>query len=401
MFDEDGPPPPDPQFPVQTDVQEDGTPGHPDALEPADEADEADDSSPARAPASPAERSDLFTDYPYERTTERRDVIPKLMPAWQVHLFSGASGSGKTTLAAQLLAAISRGEPFFDWQPRKVSFIGVLAADREWGDHRQWFEEAGIGDVPAHSLVDDPARGLAWVRQFRGRRHMLFRELVKALAQQHLGQDSLPPDSLLLLDPVSLFLGGELNHYDRVFQHMLDMNQYALQNQVTVLAIAHAAKQKADKRERYTRPQDRVAGSTAQTACAGTTFHLAPPSETEEDWAELTAVPHHAQAATLRLDRGHRGLFVPVPDEQQTRLQQRALETKLAIADYIEAQTADVSDGSEVGVSSAAIQEWARQHLNLKRSATFKHLSQLKEDRLAEPVPGKRGRWRRTLPKES
>lgn len=413
MFNDDGPPPPDPMFPldIQEEVQDDGTPGHHDAREEAeedaldnfdidgdlpddDEPDEPDEDAPATS-SSPGARASTFADYPYEDPGPRRDIIPGVMPAWQVHLFSGASGSGKTTLAAQLLAAIYHGEPFFDWQPRSVPFIGVLAADREWGDHRQWFVEAGIGDVPAHSLVDDETRGLAWVRQFRGKRHMLFRELAKALAQQHCGHDYLPPDSLLLLDPVSLFLGGELNHYDRVFQHMLDMNQFALKYKVTILAIAHAAKQKADKRERYTRPQDRVAGSTAQTACAGTTFHLAPPSECEESWSELTAVPHHAPASTMRLDRGSKGLFIPVPDEQKTRLQDRAQAARMALYDEIATQTTQQQEqGQDLGVTTAQLLQWAATSLSLKRTAVFTHLAQLKEDGLIEPVLGQRGWWR-------
>lgn len=338
---------------------------------------------------APAEEAPIEEE---EEATEDDDVIADILPAWQVHLFSGASGAGKTTLIAQLCAAIVREERFFSWTPRAVPFMGVIASDRVWRDHRKWFDVAGIGDIPAYSFIDDRSRSAEWLQKFRGHRDKLLPEFLKALAQKHLGRDDLPEDSLIVLDPVSLFLGGDLNHYDRVFTHMAAISKLADQRKITFIAVAHAGKQKADKKERYTRPQDRVGGSTAQTACAGTTLHLAPPTETEQDWSELSAVPHHAQDTLLRLERGPGGLFVQVPDVMATQEESRALQAAMSFASHL--PTGEELSTTEVLAVAEAC--------GVKRSSMFSYLKILEERGVIQKLG--RGKWMRVgslLPSES
>lgn len=242
------------------------------------------------------------------------DLIEKYYPAAQVHIFSGASGAGKTALLSQLLTALHRGEPWLGkWPTRKPAYVGIIVTDRRWSDHEQWFTKAGYPEIPHYSLVDDPDFDAS---RFRGKnpsdRFLLFNEAVYRLC------GGIPArDSVIAVDVLAPYLGGNLNDYNTVYSHMIEFNRYTRENQCTIFGVVHAGKQKSDPGQRYTRPQDRILGSTAQTACAGTTFHLSPPEETSADpkaekvWSTLSMVPHHTVAVDLRLKRDDVGLFVP------------------------------------------------------------------------------------------
>lgn len=256
-----------------------------------------------------------------------QDIIPAYLPACQVHLFSGASGAGKTALTFSLLQALATQTTFLGMKARTPAFVGYVAADRTWNDHRIWLQTVGLSDLPYYSIVDDRhVTGEALrSRKFGNRFQLLKRCIAGMLVKQCLASpfDSvdvalrkLPKDAFIVVDPISVFLGGDLLKYDLVFTHMLDLSQFCIEYQCTIFGIAHAGKQKNDPSQRYTRPQDRIVGTTAQTGCAGTTMHLAPESETGKPWYEFAIVPHHAEAKGLKLRRKSNGLFEHISDEE-------------------------------------------------------------------------------------
>lgn len=200
---------------------------------------------------------------------------------------------------------------------------------------------------------------------------------------------SLPVDSLLVVDPISLFIGGDLNKYDTVFSHMVDLNQFCIRYSCTILGIAHAGKQKSDPAQRYTRPQDRIVGTTAQTGCAGTVFHLSPPSETQEDWSEFAYVPHHAAAASVRLNRDTNGLFVAVSPTTPSRQEQKKVDKALKFASKVLELLPE--DHSPIAVT-ILVDSAKTRHL-LSRAQTYKHLQALLDLGLAESPT--RGYWAR------
>ncbi len=79
-----------------------------------------------------------------------------------------------------------------------------------------------------------------------------------------------------------------------------------------MIGTAHAAKQKADKNERYLRPQDRILGSTALFGYTDTQMYLAAPDETGSKDGVYTFFwnPHHAPPAAFPLTRDSEGRFV-------------------------------------------------------------------------------------------
>lgn len=261
------------------------------------------------------------------------DIIPGIFPAAEVHLLSGASGVGKTAMIADMASRISRGQPVLGeiFVPRPPKFLGFIAADRTWKDHQQWFELVGLPDISHYSLINDlqGVTGKKLRARTKGDRFDLFCQSVDKLCK-----GDPPHDSLIFVDPISLFLGGNLIDYDRVYSYMVDLSQYCIKFGITLLGLCHTSKQKGDAKQRYSRPQDRINGTTAQTGCAGTVFHLAPPSEVDNPWYEFTWVPHHAPSETIKLIRDSQGLFASydgpeITEEVKAKVTARSLREQI------------------------------------------------------------------------
>jgi len=257
---------------------------------------------------------------PPPRTPTPEPLIPNILPAGQVHLLSGASGVGKTVLYLQLLRTAFTGIAFLGLQLRRPRFVGVIASDRPGDDHLRWINllEIASSNLAFYSLVDDKALNYRKLHSYLDEhvkangRFELFEYAIDRLLSSA-GLRSLPHDSLIVLDPYAVFMGSNLNDYARVFTHMFALNQWCYAFGCTILGIAHAGKQSKDPRQQYARPQDRILGSTAQTSCAGTTLHLAPPTETRRSHYELCLVPHHAESTSVSLSRAQDGTFQPAP----------------------------------------------------------------------------------------
>lgn len=229
------------------------------------------------------------------------DPIPKLLPFGSICTFSGASGVGKTAFLATLVGQLQRGESVFGHQTNPPPAIGVLACDRPWRDHRAWFEKAGVIDLPHYSLRD---HDYAWevLRDWR-KTPAVFGSLVDAI--------QLPPGSLLIVDPVSLFIAGRLMDYKDMAIGLGLLDQQLKPRQLTMLGIFHVSKQKTGNQDRYLRPQDRILGSAALIGYSETAFYLLSPEEAGKPHYEFGYVAHQLPAATFSYKRNDEGIFVP------------------------------------------------------------------------------------------
>ena len=231
------------------------------------------------------------------------DPLPLVIPAGGITLLSGAPNVGKTALLAGLCKSFRDGTPIFGHQPNPLPAIGVICADRGWARGAGvWFERAGYPEIRYYSMADDPSFDPRCLRR-RFERTQRLAEFVDRL--------QLPPGSLVVVDPIALFLGGTLNDYDTCAVACHEIRVMLRARGLTLVAAAHSAKLKQDKRERYVRVQDQILGSTAILGFSDTQMYLASPDETGERTYTLAWNSHLAPAEFFTLARTDTGLFVP------------------------------------------------------------------------------------------
>jgi hypothetical protein len=224
------------------------------------------------------------------------------MPFGSISTLSGASGVGKTAFLATMIKAWQDRADLFGFKTNPPPAIGVLACDRPWRDHAKWFEKAGCAPFPHFSLRDEEYN---W-EQLRDSKTVAatFGKLIDLLA--------LPPTSLVIVDPISLFIPGRLFDYKDVAIGMGQIDGELKRRHLTALGIFHVGKQKANATDRYARPQDRILGSTALIGYSETAFYLLDPAECGRRNYEFGIVSHQAKPISLYYDRDPAtGLFVP------------------------------------------------------------------------------------------
>jgi len=261
------------------------------------------------------------------------DLIPRIFTTGSLNLLAGASGVGKTALAASLARAFRDGTPIFGHAVNKPPAVGYINGDRSW-EHGAgyWLAEAGCSDLLHYSMKDDPQFNPRSLRQ--GRTVCLTR-LIDRL--------QLPPYSVVFIDPLSMFF-GDLNRYEECAQTISEIQYALLPRQLTAMGLMHSVKLKADKRERYLRPQDSILGSAALFGYCDTQCYLASPQETGRPYYAFTLHPHLAPLQTFFLTRDAAGLFIPYDGFDDKNLQ--AL-LALIPPDYTEIDRPELAERAE------------------------------------------------------
>lgn len=240
------------------------------------------------------------------RTAETISPIPVLLPAGGVTILSGATGIGKTAFVAGVVKAIIEGKDKFLGCPvfPTAKKVGLICTDRDWQESRYWYDKAGVEEgerFKAYCLQDD--YGIQWRRFVRPENHVqLFCEALDEL--------TLPPHSVVVVDPISPFLGSNLGDYTKTFAAVAPLNQTLKKRKLTAIGLHHVMKMKKDKTERYVRPQDRILGSTAIASFTNTQIYVVGPEETEKPYYLVGYVPHNAKGKEFKFDRDEEGRFI-------------------------------------------------------------------------------------------
>lgn len=230
------------------------------------------------------------------------DPLPHILPLTGISLLAGAPNVGKTALLAGFLRDFRDGRQILGTvTPRPVAGIGFINADRGWERGAGWWlGKVGYADIPQYSMADDTSFNPKRLRNRRDRVDILA-GFIDAL--------KLPPYSLIGVDPIALFLGGNLLNYDDCAVACHEIRAYLRERHYTMIATAHSSKIKADRKERYLRLQDQILGSTAIFGFTDTQMYLASPQETGKPYYVFLWHPHTAPAATFQLEQNDEGLF--------------------------------------------------------------------------------------------
>jgi hypothetical protein len=229
------------------------------------------------------------------------DPIPGIIRFGSVNLLAGASGVGKTCLITALLAQLRVGDTIFGHTTNPPVSIGYICADRGGETAQYWLDKAGSPQIEFYSLSDDPAFLPAKLRN---------KAQLVAILDSCLALLKLPPGSLVVIDPVALFMGGNLNDYQVCAIAMIEIRRLCTKRGLTLIGLAHAGKQKNDRKDQYRRLQDRILGSSALLGYGDTQMYLASPEETGEKFYTFLWHPHSAPPEVFPLDRDEEGRFV-------------------------------------------------------------------------------------------
>lgn len=223
------------------------------------------------------------------------------MPYGSISTLSGASGVGKTAFLAGMVKTWQDSGELFGLKTTMPPQIGMLACDRPWRDHQAWFDRAGCTPFPHFSLRDEAYNWEALRDSKQVPR--VFGGLVDSL--------KLAPGSLLIVDPISLFIPGRLFDYKDVAIGLGLLDAELKKRFLTTLGVFHVAKQKGNKNERYMRPQDRILGSSALIGYSETAFYLISPDEAERRTYEFGIISHQLKGTAYQYTRNDKGLFIP------------------------------------------------------------------------------------------
>lgn len=310
------------------------------------------------------------------------DPLPPVLNQSTLNLLAGASGVGKTSLIAYMAACLVHGRPLLGHQPTAVPAVGYLGADRPWkGDTELWFRAVGLSDIPHYSLVED--------RSFHTSRFSHAKPGTAAdIFEEHVRTMALPPGSVLFVDPIALYIGGDQNHYTKVAMGCINIQRVIQDLQLCVVGVDHSSKQKGDNDNRYTRLQDRISGSMAKLGYSATQMYLAGPEEMGEDCHTFLWNPHHAPSQTFKLKQDpETGLFRPVGDDT-------VVGTPITLPDAVLSFYASLPD---VPFSSFSIVQSCGDAYD--RATVFRYLKQLKDAGLI--IQPKHGFWQKTPPATS
>jgi hypothetical protein len=231
------------------------------------------------------------------------DPIPGIIPFGSICTLAGASGVGKTALYAGWIADWLDGRPICGHPTNRPVEIGIIVGDRRWQSHRQWLEVAGVAvRVKYYSLRDDDS--FPW-------NELRLWPKVAELFTRALDKLNLAPGSLVIVDPLALWLAGRVNDYKDVAIGLGVLDRCLKPRQLTMIGVFHQSKQIADKSQQYARPQDKILGSAATIGFSDTAMYLLGPEDLGEPWYGFGWVPHNAKAETFEFVRNAWGLFIP------------------------------------------------------------------------------------------
>lgn len=215
------------------------------------------------------------------------DPIPGIIPFGTLTIFAGAPAVGKTTMLVDWMRRWKDGRPIWGHptHPPPGGFYYV-AADR--GQTAEQFH-AKVGfseDVHFYSVVsaDSGIDHTNFHKDAHGAQ--LLTSTIVAMNPQ--------PGSHLFIDPLApLFITGNQNRSRDVAASLVGLSRIIEERQINITGVCHFAKQKANKNDRYTRPQDRISGSGAFSGFSDTQIFLVDPEPPHQPYYVLGWNPRH------------------------------------------------------------------------------------------------------------
>lgn len=244
-------------------------------------------------------------------------IIPKLAPAGEVSLFSGAGAIGKSLLAQQLCTAIAAGRKTLGLNLEQAPAIYLTCEDDP--EQLHWRQAAICralhinmadlaGDLHLHSLRGEPDNALAyWTPDGRLIPSLLYGRLSTLIANTGA--------KLVALDNVAHLYTGNENDRGQVTQFINLLNRLAGKTGAAILLLAHPNK-----------AGDSYSGSTAWLNAVRSQASMGRPEGDHEDpdtRVVTVGKPNYCQSGESIKFRWHEWAFVldeEIPADQRAEL---------------------------------------------------------------------------------
>lgn len=246
------------------------------------------------------------------------DPIPEILPFGTVTLFAGAPAVGKTTMLAEWCRAWRDGSPINGYPTTRPTQLFYITGDRPWAEYAPMFAAVGFPEIEHYALVEDNTVSLADLRNPH-KSHETFNTILDRLP--------LKPGAHVFIDPVSpLFITGDPNRQRDVAVSMIGFSRRCHERQINLTCTVHFGKQKADPKQQYARPQDRIAGSTSFAGFSCTQVYLCDPAGPKQPYYLMGWNPRHHAAEEFKFTRDKTGLFVPYTGKAEEPAAPESLE---------------------------------------------------------------------------
>src|SRR5579859_3349383 len=233
------------------------------------------------------------------------DPIPSIIPFCSLTIFAGAPAVGKTTMLLDWIRRWWDGRTICHHETNPPTMIYYVGADR--GQRPEDFQErVGVGPEKCQFYSIVSAASKLNVEDFANPAHG------RALLQHVMAELNPQPGAHVIIDPLSpLFITGNPNSSRDVAASLIRLSRLMEDRQINITRVAHFAKQKADKSDRYRRPQDRVSGSYAFSGYSDTQIYLCEPEPPVKHYT-LGWNPRKRAPEDFAFQRDDAGWFVPI-----------------------------------------------------------------------------------------
>lgn len=224
-----------------------------------------------------------------------------------INLLAGSSGAGKTAMLAYMARCFLSGSSVFGLQPERIPYLAYIGVDKSWvGSSSKWFSLENV-KLKHYCLPDDKAFQKRRLRP-KNDRTTIFHECLAKVAPDSNG---FAPGSLVFVDPIALFLGGNLMDYDATAVACMELRAAAQEmGNVCIVGTVHGGKMKSDKKQGYARLQDHILGTAAQHGYSDTQMYLASAEELKSKTATFLLAPHHCKPQTFQFGRDEQGRYL-------------------------------------------------------------------------------------------
>lgn len=229
--------------------------------------------------------------------------VEDLLHVATLNIFAGSSGAGKSGLIASLIRAVLDEQPWMGYPTHRPPAIVYIVMDRPWVDTQYWFNQYGLPDSIYHfARLDEPE--FLTLEEICLARPWQFKDFFTRI----LNKWTVPPGTLVFLEPMPLLTGSDQNHYVRMAVGVGGLYEVVNEpgRRYCLVCTDHPAKQLADAKQRYLRLIDRIGGSAAKGAHANTLMYLAEPGEiANETHHTLQVRPRQSDLRSFPLEKDH------------------------------------------------------------------------------------------------